>query len=387
MKKGFFGKYGGSFVSLEIQEELDKIEREYNIVKNNTKFKKELKILQKTFLGRPTPLYFCEKLTKEIGGAKIYLKREDLNYTGAHKINHCIGEALLAKHLGKNKIIAETGAGQHGLAIATVCALMNLECEIHMGITDIKKQKTNVDKMKLLGAKIISVKSGNGTLNDAVNSALEAYKKNYKNAIYCIGSVVGPHPFPTIIKDFQSIIGKESKKQIKNIEKRLPDYVVACVGGGSNAIGIFSSYLKNKEVKLIGVEALGKGDTIGNNSATIKHGKTHIYQGFKTKVLIDKNFEVAEAYSVASGLDYPAVGPEHAYLNDIGRVEYVSITDKEAIEAFYKLTQTEGIIPALESSHAVAYGLKLAETLSNDKVIIINLSGRGDKDIEFVLKK
>ncbi|MBO5772611.1 MAG: tryptophan synthase subunit beta [Clostridia bacterium] len=386
MKKGYFGEYGGSFVSCQMQEELDKIEREYNRLRKDKKFNDELSNLQKHFLGRPTPLYYCEKLSKLNGGAKIYLKREDLNHTGAHKINHCIGEALLAKHLGKSKIIAETGAGQHGLAIATVCALMDLQCEIHMGFVDVQKQKANVDKMKLLGAKIVCV-SGGGTLKDAVDSALKAYQKDFKDAIYCIGSVVGPHPYPTIVRHFQSVVGKESKRQIKKMEGKLPDYVVACVGGGSNAIGIFSAYLKDKEVNLVGVEAFGKGQAIGENSATIQFGATDVYQGFKTKVLKDQENNVAEAYSIASGLDYPAVGPEHAHLSDVGRAKYVSINDEEALDAFYKLTKIEGIIPALESSHAVAYGLKLAKTLSQDKIVLVNLSGRGDKDVEFVLKE
>lgn len=386
MKKGYYGNYGGCYVSPNIKEELKNIEKNYAILKKDKNFKKEFKKLCQTFLGRPTPLYFCERLTQELGGAKIYLKREDLNYTGAHKINHCIGEALLAKYLGKKKIIAETGAGQHGLAIATVCALMNLECEVHMGGVDIEKQKTNVDKMKLLGANVICVNSGNGTLKDAVDSAFRAYEKEYENAIYCIGSVVGPHPYPLMVREFQSIIGKESKKQIIKLENKLPDYVVACVGGGSNAIGIFSAYLKHKEVNLIGVEALGKSKNIGENSATLNYGKTEIYQGFKTKVLLDDNLEVAEAYSIASGLDYPAVGPEHAHLKDIGRVDYVAVNDKEALNAFFKMSKSEGIIPALESSHAIAYGLKLAKTLPKDKIVIINLSGRGDKDVEFVLK-
>ena len=387
MKKGYFGKYGGSFVSPEMKKELDFIEREFNKLKKDKNFKSELKKLQATYLGRPTPLYYCEKLTQQIGGAKIYLKREDLNYTGAHKINHCIGEALIAKYLGKKKIIAETGAGQHGLAIATVCALMNLECEVHMGATDIEKQRVNVEKMKLLGANVVCVTSGNGTLKDAVDSALKAYQKDFKNSIYCIGSVVGPHPYPTIVRYFQSVIGKESKKQIKKIENKLPHYVVACVGGGSNAIGIFSAYLEHKDVNLIGVEALGTGKEIGNNSATISYGKEDVYQGFRTKVLKDKKNDVAEAYSIASGLDYPAVGPEHAYLSDIGRVKYVSVNDKEALDAFYELTRTEGVIPALESSHAVAYGMKIAKAIPQDNIVIINLSGRGDKDVDFVLNK
>ena len=386
MKKGYFGKYGGSFVSKEMQKELDTIEKQYNILKKDKDFKKELEKLQKTYLGRPTPLYYCEKLTKNIGGAKIYLKREDLNYTGAHKINHCIGEALLAKRLGKSKIIAETGAGQHGLAIATVCALMGLKCEVHMGVIDIEKQKTNVEKMKLLGAEIVAVESGDGTLKDAVDSALKAYQMNFKNSIYCIGSVVGPHPFPTMVKEFQSVIGKEAKKQIKKVEGRLPDYVVACVGGGSNAIGIFNSFIKDKEVSLIGVEALGKGCGIGDNSATINFGVVGEYQGFVTKVLKNNNGEISDAYSIASGLDYPAVGPEHVYLSEIGRVNYVAVDDKQTINAFYTLVKTEGIIPALESSHAVAYGIELAKNLDKDKIVVINLSGRGDKDIEFIRK-
>ena len=386
MKKGYFGKYGGSFVSKEMQKELDTIEKQYNILKKDKDFKKELEKLQKTYLGRPTPLYYCEKLTKNIGGAKIYLKREDLNYTGAHKINHCIGEALLAKRLGKSKIIAETGAGQHGLAIATVCALMGLKCEVHMGVIDIEKQKTNVEKMKLLGAEIVAVESGDGTLKDAVDSALKAYQMDFKNSIYCIGSVVGPHPFPTMVKEFQSVIGKEAKKQIKKVEGRLPDYVVACVGGGSNAIGIFNSFIKDKEVSLIGVEALGKGCGIGDNSATINFGVVGEYQGFVTKVLKNNNGEISDAYSIASGLDYPAVGPEHVYLSEIGRVNYVAVDDKQTINAFYTLVKTEGIIPALESSHAVAYGIELAKNLDKDKIVVINLSGRGDKDIEFIRK-
>ena len=285
MKKGYFGKYGGRFVSYSLQQELEEIEKQYNQLKKDKNFKEELAYLQKYFQGRPTPLYYCKKLTEKIGGAKIFLKREDLNHTGAHKINHCIGQALLAKHMGKKKIIAETGAGQHGLAIATVCALMDLECEIHMGITDIKKQKSNVDKIKLLGGTIVEVTSGDGTLKDAVESALSSYSKQFKTAMYCIGSVVGPHPFPSIVRDFQSVIGKEVKKQIKELENSLPNYIIACVGGGSNAMGIFNNFLKEKSVNLIAVEALGKGNEIGQNSATIKFGKEDVYQGFNTKVL------------------------------------------------------------------------------------------------------
>ena len=387
MKKGYFGEFGGSFVSAEIQEELDKIEKEYNRLKRDKNFISELNSLRRDYQGRPTPLYYCKNLTEKIGGAKIYLKREDLNHTGAHKINHCIGEALLAKHLGKTKIIAETGAGQHGLAIATVCTMLGLECEVHMGSVDIKKQSANVSKMKMLGATIVECTAGDGTLKDAVDSAFASYAKQLDSAIYCIGSVVGPHPFPTMVRDFQSVIGKETKKQIKKHEDRLPDYVVACVGGGSNAMGIFYPFIKETSVKLVGVEALGRGTGIAENSATINFGTTGVYQGFKSKVLQNETGEIVDAYSIASGLDYPGVGPEHAYLNEIKRVEYVSASDDEALGAFYTLAKEEGIIPALESSHAVAYGMKLAQKLYKDQIIVINLSGRGDKDIEFVLNK
>ena len=385
MKKGYFGEFGGSFVTPQIQEELNKIEKEYLLLKKNKEFLKELDYLRKYFQGRPTPMYYCKNLTEKIGGAKIYLKREDLNHTGAHKINHAIGEALLAKYLGKKKIIAETGAGQHGVAIATVCARMGLECEIHMGSVDIEKQKINVEKMKLLGAKVVSVNFGSCSLKEAAHSALNAYAEQLNTSIYCIGSVVGPHPFPTIVRDFQSVIGKEAKQQLKKLEGKTPDYIIACVGGGSNAMGIFNNFLKNKEVKLIGVESMGKGDAIGQNSATLKFGTTDIYDGYKTKVIKNENGEVAEAYSIASGLDYPGVGPQHAYLDKIKRVEYVAVNDQECLDAFYKLSKTEGIIPALESAHAVAYGLKLAQQLPKDKIVVINLSGRGDKDVEFVL--
>lgn len=385
MKKGYFGQYGGCYVSPKIKQELEFIDSEYKKLKNNKDFKQELNYLRKYYQGRPTPLYYCKKLTELMGGAKIYLKREDLNHTGAHKINHCIGEALLAKHLGKTKIIAETGAGQHGLAIATVCALMGLKCEVHMGKVDIEKQKINVEKMKLLGAEVVCVTNGDGTLKDAAESALKAYENDFENSIYCIGSVVGPHPFPTIVKDFQSVIGKEVETQLKRLENCLPDYVVACVGGGSNSIGIFNQFIKHKQVNLIGVEALGKGNKVGDNSATIAYGVTDVYQGYKTKVLKNDKNEVVDAYSIASGLDYPAVGPQHSYLNDIGRVKYCSVDDKQALNAFYTLSKTEGIIPALESSHAVAYGMELASTLDKNKIVVINLSGRGDKDVEFVL--
>ncbi|MBR4003833.1 MAG: tryptophan synthase subunit beta [Clostridia bacterium] len=385
MKKGYFGEFGGSYVSPEMQKELNKIEKQYNELKNNKDFKKELNYLRKYYQGRPTPLYYCKKLTEKIGGAKIYLKREDLNHTGAHKINHAIGEALLAKYLNKTKIIAETGAGQHGLAIATVCAQMGLDCEIHMGKIDTQKQKVNVEKMKLLGAKIIQVDKGSCSLKEASESAMESYSKQLDTSIYCIGSVVGPHPFPTIVKDFQSVIGKEVKQQLKVLENKKPDYIVACVGGGSNAMGIFNEFLRDTQVNLIGVEALGRGELVGQNSATIRFGVTDIFDGYKTKVIKDKFGNVAEAYSIASGLDYPGVGPQHAYLSQIKRAKYVTVDDNECLTAFYTLSKLEGIIPALESAHAVAYGLKLAKSLDKEKIIVINLSGRGDKDVDYVL--
>ncbi|MBQ3213548.1 MAG: tryptophan synthase subunit beta [Clostridia bacterium] len=385
MKKGYFGIYGGSFVSSEIQQELDIVEKEYLKIKKDKDFIKELNNLRRDFQGRPTPLYFCKNLTEKIGGAKIYLKREDLNHTGAHKINHAIGECLLAKRLGKTKIIAETGAGQHGVSIATACTMLGLKCEIHMGVVDIEKQRANVEKMKMLGAKIIECSQGDGTLKDAVDSALLSYYKQYKTSLYCIGSVVGPHPFPTMVRDFQSVIGKETKKQFKKAENKNPDYIVACVGGGSNAIGIFYPFIKEKEVKLIGVEALGRGENIGDNSCTIKFGEVGVYQGFKSKVLKDKNGNISDAYSIASGLDYPGVGPEHAYLDEIKRVKYEAVGDAEVLNAFYMLTKEEGIIPALESSHALAYAIKIAKTLDKEKSIVVNLSGRGDKDIDFIL--
>ena len=385
MKKGYFGKYGGSFVTKEIQEELDRVEKEYIKIKKDKEFIKELNNLRRDFQGRPTPLYFCKNLTRKVGGARIYLKREDLNHTGAHKINHAIGECLLAKRLGKTKIIAETGAGQHGVSIATACTMLGLKCEIHMGVVDIHKQRINVEKMKMLGADIVECSLGDGTLKDAVDSALSSYYKQYKTSLYCIGSVVGPHPFPTMVRDFQSVIGKETKKQFKKVENKNPDYIVACVGGGSNAIGIFYPFLKDKEVKLVGVEALGKGEELGKNSCTIKYGLEGIYQGFKSKVLKDKDDNIVDAYSIASGLDYPGVGPEHAYLSDIKRVKYEAVRDEEVLNAFNMLTKEEGIIPALESSHAVAYAIKLAKKLNKEKSIVVNLSGRGDKDIDFIL--
>lgn len=383
-QKGYFGDFGGSYIPPKLQVEMDKIEQTYNKLKKDKQFITELRQIQRDFQGRPTPLYLCKNLTKQIGGAKIYLKREDLNHTGAHKINHCMGEALLAKYMGKKKIIAETGAGQHGLAIATAAAYFGLECEVHMGEVDVIKQSVNVDKMKLLGCKVVTVTHGQRTLKEAVDSAFDAYLKDPINTIYCIGSVVGPHPFPTIVRDFQSIVGREAKRQIRAHEGKLPLAVVACVGGGSNAIGLFHEFIAEPNVKIYGVEPLGRGIKLGDHAASITYGKEGILHGFRSLVLQTESGELADAYSIASGLDYQSVGPEHAHLHSIGRANYVTASDTEALDAFYILSRAEGIIPALESAHAVAFGMKLAKTLPKDESIIINLSGRGDKDLDFL---
>ena len=382
-KNGFFGEFGGQFISDELKEEFKKIEKTFLDLKDDKNFNDELNYLLQNYVGRPSPVYFAKNLSKKYKN-NIYLKREDLNHTGAHKINHALGEALLAKKMGKTKIMAETGAGQHGVAIATVAALMNLKCDIYMGETDIKKEKPNVDRMKILGANVISVTTGTKSLKDAVDAAFCTYLKEYKTAIYAIGSAVGPHPYPMMVEHFQSIIGKEAKKQFFEQTNKNPDYVVACVGGGSNAIGLFNGFLNEKGVNIIGVEPLGKGRSLGENAASITFGKTGIIHGFKCNLLQNENGEIQDAYSIASGLDYPGVGPKHCYLNKIGRVKYDTINDKEAIEAFYELSVLEGIIPALESSHAVAYAIKMSKNVEN-KDILVNLSGRGDKDIEFVL--
>lgn len=383
-KDGFFGNYGGQYLPEGLKAEFQKITEYFMKLKDDVIFNQELNDLLKYYVGRPSPVYFAKNLSEKYG-AEIYLKREDLNHTGAHKINHCLGEALLAKRMGKTKIIAETGAGQHGVATATAAALLGLECDIYMGETDIQKAKPNVERMKILGANIVSVKSGTMTLKEAVDEAFIAYSKEYETALYAIGSVVGPHPFPMIVEHFQTIIGKEAHKQILEMTGDMPNHVVACVGGGSNAIGIFNGFLDEENVKIYGVESMGKGEKIGENAASITYGKEGILHGFKCLLLQDENGNPANAYSVASGLDYPGIGPKHCYLNDTGRVNYVTINDKEAVSAFYELSRLEGIIPALESSHAVAYALKLAQQNPNDK-ILVNLSGRGDKDIEFVLE-
>lgn len=382
--KQYFGEYGGQFVPEELKSALDEVENEYKKAIKDKSFIEEYNSLLKNYVGRPSPIYFAKNLSEKIGGARIYLKREDLNHTGAHKINHCLGEALLAKRMGKKKVLAETGAGQHGVALATAAALVGLECEIHMGELDVKKQHPNVVRMKLLGAKIVEVKSGGKCLKDAVDSAFCAYIKNYKDTFFGIGSVVGPYPYPQMVRDFQSIVGKEARKQFKKDTGKLPDYLVACVGGGSNAIGLFHAFLNDKSVNLIGVEPAGKSFKVGNHAATLTLGTKGVLHGMFTYVLQDKDGVPSPVHSIASGLDYPGVGPNHSFLKDKKRVSYETANDKEALSAFLELSQTEGIIPALESSHAVAYAMKLAKDLPQSKTILVNLSGRGDKDVDYV---
>jgi tryptophan synthase beta chain len=382
--EGFFQSYGGSFIPPELQSEMDKITEAYFSISKSHKFISELRSIRKHYQGRPTPVYYCNRLSEKYGG-RIYLKREDLNHSGAHKLNHCMGEALLAKHLGKKKLIAETGAGQHGVALATAAAYFGLECEIHMGEVDIAKEHPNVVRMKILGATVIPVTHGLKTLKEAVDSAFEAYLKDPINSIYCIGSVVGPHPFPMLVRDFQRIIGIEAREQFFEMTGELPDNVVACVGGGSNAMGIFSAFLDDP-CKIYGVEPGGLDLTLGRHAATATLGKPGMMHGFKCYMLQDEKGEPAPVYSCASGLDYPGVGPEHSMLKDMNRVNYVPINDQECIDAFYELSRMEGIIPALESAHAVAYAIKLAQQEPR-KSILVNLSGRGDKDVDFVVEK
>lgn len=383
---GFFGKFGGSFIPPVLEKPFADITKAYAELKNSPKFIEELKYVRKHYQGRPTPISFAKNLTQFCGGAKIYLKREDLNHTGAHKLNHCMAEVILAKYLGKKKVIAETGAGQHGVALATAAAYFGLECEIHMGEVDIKKEHPNVVRMKILGAKVVPATHGLKTLKEAVDSAFEAYLADTENSIYCIGSVVGPHPFPMMVRDFQSVIGFESREQFLEHEPNLPDNVVACVGGGSNAMGIFAGFIDDKEVSLYGVEPMGKGEKIGEHSATLTYGQEGIMHGFNSIMLKDENGNPAPVYSIGSGIDYPGVGPEHAYLKESGRSQVGLCNDDEAVDAFYKLSQLEGIIPALESAHAVGFAMKLAKTLPKDKTILVSLSGRGDKDIDFVIE-
>jgi len=379
--KGFFGDYGGRFVPEQLEKVLDEVKESFYQYKDDPEFIKELDYYFKYFVGRPNPLYFAKRLTEEIGGAKIYLKREDLNHMGAHKINNTLGQALLAKRLGKKRIIAETGAGQHGVATATACALFNMECIIYMGEEDTRRQALNVFRMELLGAKVVPVKTGTRTLKDAVDEALNDLVENYENTFYMLGSAVGPDPYPEIVKHFQSVIGRETKQQILELEGRLPDYLVACVGGGSNAIGMFAPFYDDKDVKMIGVEPAGKGLDTPDHAATLTAGTPGIIHGFKCYLLQDDKGEPLPVYSIAAGLDYPGVGPEHSFYKDSGRAQYVTVTDKEAIDAFLKLSKVEAIIPAIESSHAVSYGIKLAGTLDKDKIVVICLSGRGDKDV------
>jgi tryptophan synthase beta chain len=375
-----FGDFGGQYVPETLMNAVLELDAAYNKYKNDPEFLKELDDLYREYANRPSRLYYAEKLTKELGGAKIYLKREDLNHTGSHKINNCLGQILLAKKMGKKRIIAETGAGQHGVATATVCALMGMECEIFMGEEDTKRQALNVFRMELLGAKVHAVKSGTRVLKDAVNECMKEWSNRCDDTLYLLGSVMGPHPFPTIVRDFQSVISKEIKEQILEKEGRLPDMVIACVGGGSNAMGAFYNFINDKEVQLVGCEAAGLGVDSGKTAATITTGKVGIFHGMKSVFCQNEYGQIDEVYSISAGLDYPGIGPEHAYLNSIGRAKYVPITDKEAVDAFLKLSKTEGIIPAVESSHALAYCLKVAPTMSKDKIIVVNLSGRGDKD-------
>lgn len=378
-----YGEFGGQYVPQELKEKLNEIEREFTKAKNDEKFVKEYLYYLKQYVGRPTPLYYAENLSKYAGGAKIYLKREDLNHTGAHKINNALGQALLAKRMNKTHIIAETGAGQHGVATATVCSLFNIKCTIFMGKEDIKRQQVNVEKMKLLGAEVYEVTKGEGTLKEAVDVAFEYLLKHQDVFYLIIGSAVGPSPYPEMVKYFQKIIGEEAKKQILEQEGKLPKAIVACIGGGSNSIGLFTDFIK-EEVQIFGIEGAGKGIETGKHASAIYNNKIGILHGMKTYIMQDDKGNIEEAYSISAGLDYPGIGPEHAYLKSIGRVKYDSITDKEAVEAFKLLCRLEGIIPALESSHAIAYAIKIAKNYKNNDSIIVNLSGRGDKDIEIL---
>ncbi|SCY63087.1 tryptophan synthase subunit beta [Desulfoluna spongiiphila] len=384
--EGYFGDYGGSFVPPELQAILDEITAAYNEIKDDPTFVDELTTLMKDFVGRPSALFYCKNLSEKIGGAQIYLKREDLNHTGAHKINHCLGEALLAKRMGKKKLIAETGAGQHGVALATAAVLVGLECDIYMGVIDIEKEKPNVTRMRILGANVIPVTRGTQTLKDAVDAAFEAYLADPVTQLYAIGSVVGPHPFPMMVRDFQKIIGIEARAQFQEKYGKLPGHLVACVGGGSNAMGLFAAFLEDEGVKMHGVEPSGTGLEEGQHAATLSLGSPGTLHGFKSYLLQDEVGEPLPVYSVASGLDYPGVGPQHSLLKDINRVTYVTAGDEETIDALFELSRTEGIIPAIESAHAVAYAMTLAKELPKEETILINLSGRGDKDIDFVVE-
>ncbi len=384
-QNGYFGKFGGSYISPDLQKAMEEITESYYTICKSRKFIAELRRIRKEFQGRPTPISHLERLSNEQGDVQFYVKREDLNHTGAHKLNHCMGEVLLAKYMGKKKVIAETGAGQHGVALATAAAYFGMQCDIYMGAVDIKKQAPNVARMKILGANVIEVTEGLQTLKEAVDAAFAAYSKEYKDAIYCIGSVVGPHPFPMMVRDFQSIVGIEAREQFLEMTGELPDAIVACVGGGSNAAGMFAGFL-NDPVDIYGVEPLGRGTDLGDHAASLQYGTEGVMHGFNSIMLKDENGEPAPVYSVASGLDYPSSGPEHAFLHTIGRVNYDVIGDDDTIDAFYKLSRLEGIIPAIESAHAVAYALKLAKKMEKGS-ILINLSGRGDKDMDYIIEK
>ncbi len=383
-EKGYFGEYGGQIIPPPLVEIMNQINDAYEEIKNTKKFQDELYDLQINYVGRPSPIYHAKRLSEKVGGAQIHFKREDLNHTGAHKINHCIGEALLAKHMGKTRVLAETGAGQHGVALATACALVGIDCEIHMGEIDIKKEHPNVTKMKILGCNLVPVTRGTKTLKDAVDSAFEEYLKDPVNSLYAIGSVVGPHPFPKMVRDFQSVVGKEARQQFQDKHGQLPDILMACVGGGSNAIGLFTAFLEDEEVQMIGVEPAGKGLDTPDHAATLTKGSKGAIHGFECYNLQDEKGNPLPVYSIASGLDYPGVGPQHCYLKDIERVQYVTADDKECLDAFMELSRMEGIIPALESAHAIAHAMKIAKDMPKDKHILVNLSGRGDKDADYV---
>ncbi|HEX2939222.1 MAG TPA: tryptophan synthase subunit beta [Ruminiclostridium sp.] len=385
-KKGRYGEYGGQYIPETLMNALIELENAYEFYKNDPAFNAELNTLLKEYAGRPSLLYYAGKMTDDLGGARVYLKREDLNHTGSHKINNVLGQVLMAKKMGKKRVIAETGAGQHGVATATAAALMGLECEIYMGRVDTERQALNVFRMELLGAKVHPVDSGTKTLKDAVNEALREWTARVEDTHYVLGSVMGPHPFPEIVRDFQSVIGKEVKQQLKDELGRLPDAVIACVGGGSNAMGLFYDFIPDKSVRLIGVEAAGEGTDTPRNAATITKGSVGVFHGMKSYFLQDSDGQIAPVYSISAGLDYPGIGPEHAFLHDTGRAEYVSATDKEAVDAFCYLSRVEGIIPAIESAHAVAFARKLAPTMPKDSVIVVNLSGRGDKDVAAIAR-
>ena len=386
-EQGYFGEYGGQVIPPELKQIMDDINDAYDRVRQTEAFQQELAALNADYTGRPSPVYFARRLSEQCGGARIFFKREDLNHTGAHKINHCLGEALLAKHMGKTKVLAETGAGQHGVALATACSLVGIECEIHMGAIDIEKEHPNVTKMKILGCKLVPVTRGTQTLKDAVDSAFEEYLKDPVNYFYAIGSVVGPHPFPRMVRDFQSVVGREAREQFLEKQGRLPDVITACVGGGSNAMGLFTAFLEDEAVKMVGVEPAGKGLDTNEHAATLTLGTKGAIHGFECYNLQDEQGNPLPVYSIASGLDYPGVGPQHCYLKDIERVQYETVDDKECLDAFMTLSRLEGIIPALESAHAIAYAMRIAPTMSGDQAILVNLSGRGDKDADFVAEK